>query len=67
MVEQQRKRDRGVELLPWQAAVMVMAVTVAGLLHEHPGRVRPLVERVHASAHAAGGAELLEVVVRLSR
>ncbi len=36
------------ELLPWQAAVMVMCVTVAGFLHEHPGAMRPLASRVQA-------------------
>ena len=30
------------DLLPWQAAVMVMCVTAAGLLHEHPGGVLTL-------------------------
>ena len=30
------------EMLPWQAMVMVACVTAAGLLHQHPGAMRPL-------------------------
>ena len=29
-------------LLPWQGALMVVWVTAAGLFHEHPAAVRPL-------------------------
>ena len=65
-----RSKSDITELLPWQAAAMVLAVTLAGLVHEHPARVRPLVERLQAStgaARPAGSADLLEVVVATKR
>ena len=43
MNELARKSSATPDLLPWQAALMVACVTAAGLLHAHPGTVRPVV------------------------
>ncbi len=37
------------ELLPWQAALMVVCVTAAGLFHEHPLALRPLAARLETA------------------
>ena len=47
MSEHRSTNSKRPELLPWQAALMVACVTAAGLLHEHPGVMRPLVPGAH--------------------
>ena len=46
MSERRLTNSKRPELLPWQGALMVACVTAAGLLHEHPGVMRPLVRGV---------------------
>ncbi len=67
MNDQRLKNDRSVALLPWQAAAMVMAVTLAGLLHEHPEQMRPVLARVQASAVGVHAESLLDVIVHTVR
>ena len=61
------------ELLPWQAALMVVCVTAAGLFHEHPGAVRPLVATLQTVQlrsgveHAAHPGDLIRTALRLGR
>ena len=61
------------DLLPWQAALMVACVTVAGLFHEHPGAVRPVLaslETVQLRSgveHAAHPADLLHAGLWIGR
>ncbi len=49
MSEHRPMNSKRPELLPWQAALMVACVTAAGLLHEHPGVMRPLVSGAHSA------------------
>lgn len=46
-----------VDLLPWQAALMVVCVTAAGMLHEHPGAMRPLVTSLQTAQLRSGMAQ----------
>ena len=52
MSEHRSIKRQAPELLPWQAALMVACVTAAGLLHEHPGVMRPLVAGLVSGAHS---------------
>lgn len=73
MSERQATRSREPELLPWQAALMVACVTMAGLLHEHPAVMRTVVSGVHATQlrssveHARHAAEVLNAAIWLGR
>ena len=61
------------ELLPWQAVLMVLCVTVAGLFHDHPQMIHPLVAGVDASqlrsgmVHAVHSGDLLNATLWLTR
>ena len=69
MSERRATMTRQPELLPWQAALMVVCVTIAGLLHEHPAAMRSVVSGVHAARlrssgeHARQVAEVLNAAI----
>lgn len=60
-----RSSGAAAELFPWQAVMMVMCLTAAGLFHEHPEAAKPLVgvmslSHLRASvAPAAAASDLL--------
>ena len=52
------KRAARPDLMPWQGALMVLCVTVAGVLHEHPGAMRPMVNSLETVQFLAGIAQV---------
>ncbi len=59
MVQPRPKHAATPDLLPWQAALMVLCVTAAGVFHEHPQSVRGTLQpsemrsELHRAAHPA--------------
>ena len=68
-----KTRDPRADLLPWQAALMVVCVTMAGLLHEHPEAVGLKVAGLQTAQPRSGTAsekppaDVLNVSLWLSR
>ena len=49
MDKRRLKASAAPDLLPWQSVVMVACVTAAGLLHQHPHAVQPLLAAVQTA------------------
>ena len=63
------KRAARPDLMPWQASLMILCVTMAGVMHEHPGALRPMMGSLQTvqfragMAHVSHSADALNTVV----